>query len=136
MTENSQSLYERIGGEEGIAKLLKHFYADVRQHNLIGPIFNRQIEDWPSHLAKIGQFWARVTGGPSTYAGPMPMKHFPLGLEAAHFAVWLELWDFNCRIYLKPVEAKEMSNLAHEVGKRLSQMVSMAAGTHHPLSGQ
>jgi truncated hemoglobin YjbI len=31
-------LYQRIGGREGISNLLKHFYADVRQDPLIGPI--------------------------------------------------------------------------------------------------
>jgi truncated hemoglobin YjbI len=30
-------LYQRVGGHEGISKLLRHFYADVRQDPLIGP---------------------------------------------------------------------------------------------------
>ena len=42
-------LYQRIGGHEGISKLLRHFYADVRQDPLIGPIFNAQIKDWKHH---------------------------------------------------------------------------------------
>src|ERR1051326_8418498 len=44
------SLYDRIGDQGGIAALLRHFYADVRQHQLIGPISNRRIRDWPAHL--------------------------------------------------------------------------------------
>ena len=43
-------LYQRIGGHEGISRLLRHFYADVRQDPLIGPIFNAQIKDWNHHL--------------------------------------------------------------------------------------
>jgi len=35
-------LHQRIGGHEGISKLLRHFYADVRQDPLIGPIFKDQ----------------------------------------------------------------------------------------------
>jgi truncated hemoglobin YjbI len=43
-------LYQRIGRSEGISRLLRHFYADVRQDPLIGPIFNAQIKDWKDHL--------------------------------------------------------------------------------------
>jgi hemoglobin len=117
------SLYQRVGGHEGIAKLLRHFYADVRQHRLIGPIFNERIEDWPEHLAKIGEFWARATGGPSRYSGQMPLKHLTLGLEPTHFGAWLELWDANCRSYLPPREAEEMSMLAHGIGQRLRTII-------------
>jgi hemoglobin len=59
-----QSLYERIGGRDGLAKFLNHFYSDVRQHTVIGPIFNKQIQDWPAHLEKIGSFWARFKRNP------------------------------------------------------------------------
>ena len=43
-------LYERLGGHDGILKLIKPFYADIRQHELLGPIFNSHIQDWPTHL--------------------------------------------------------------------------------------
>jgi truncated hemoglobin YjbI len=33
-------LYQRIGGHQGISNLLHHFYADVGQDPVIGPIFN------------------------------------------------------------------------------------------------
>jgi hemoglobin len=87
-------------------------------------VFNERIKDWPAHLAKIGEFWARVTGGQSSYSGQMPAKHLTLGLDPRHFATWLELWDSNCRCYLKPREAQEMSALAHEIGRRLRSIVS------------
>lgn len=122
-----QSLYQRIGGGEGIAKLLKHFYADVRQHRVIGPVFNERIRDWPEHLGVIGEFWARVTGGPSAYAGNVPMKHLGLDLEPQHFQAWLELWDANCRCYLAAPEAQEMSRLAHDIAARLKAMLMRPA---------
>ena len=118
-----RSLYERIGRQQGIATLLHHFYADVRQHTVIGSIFNARIKDWPAHLLKIGQFWARVTGGPSAYEGQMPLRHLELGLDDPHFAAWLQLWDANCRCYLRAEEAKEMSRLAHDIGGRLKRIV-------------
>src|SRR5688572_20801624 len=90
------SLFERIGGRPGLAKLLHHFYADVRQHNVIGPIFNAQIQHWPEHLEKIADFWSSATGGPVRYAGPMPQRHLSLGLKPEHFEAWLDLWRRNC----------------------------------------
>ena len=125
MDQNLGKLYDRIGGREGLSNLLRHFYADVRQHHLIGPVFNQRIEDWPAHLAKIAGFWARITGGPSMYSGQIPAKHVSLGLDPRHFDAWLELWDFNCRCRLEPQEAREMSRLAHEMGQRLAGLVGV-----------
>jgi hemoglobin len=124
LMHETETLYERIGGSNTIALLLKHFYADVRQHQVIGPIFDSRIQNWPEHLAKIGEFWARVTGGPSSYSGQMPMKHLALGLSPEHFGIWLQLWDANCHCYLKPREARELSDLAHEIGARLKTIIS------------
>jgi hemoglobin len=112
---------------EKLRPLLWHFYADVRQHQVIGPIFNARIQNWPEHVDKIAQFWARATGGQSNYAGQMPLKHLALGLEAQHFAAWLELWDWNCTRHLAPPEASEMSALAHGIGQRLKQIVGAPA---------
>ena len=123
-TNTQQSLYDRIGGHEGLKLLLRHFYADVRQHALLGPIFNKHIDDWPAHLVKIGSFWVRLTGGPSGYFGQMPAKHLRLGIEARHFNAWLQLWDFNCCSHLKSAEAQEMICLAHEIGRRLKEIIS------------
>lgn len=131
-----RSLYDRVGGRTGIATLLRHFYADVRQHGLIGPVFNQRISDWPAHLAKIEEFWARVTGGPSVYSGQMPAKHTGLGLGANHFDAWLQLWESNCRCYCGPREAQEMIDLAHEIGRRLRSILSRKAvlGIHAIVS--
>ena len=120
-----KSLYERIGGHAGLAFLLRHFYSDVRQHALLGPVFDKQIDDWPAHLEKIASFWARLTGGPSQYSGQMPAKHFNLGIQPGHFAAWLQLWIFNCSCHLKHPEAQEMITLAHEIGRRLKSILGV-----------
>lgn len=113
------SLYERLGGHEGILKLIKPFYIDVRQHAVLGPIFNAHIEDWPAHLDKITEFWALQTGGESRYRGGFAGAHMPLGLKPEHFQMWLGLWEFNASRQLPPTEAAEMKALAHEFARRL-----------------
>lgn len=118
MTANP-SLYERLGGHDGILKLLKSFYTDVRQHAVLGPIFNAQIQDWPAHLEKITEFWALQTGGPSRYRGGFAGAHLSLGLQPEHFQHWLGLWEFNNDRSLAAREAAEMNALAHEFGRRL-----------------
>ena len=123
LTPAPNSLFNRLGGRERLLQLLKHFYADVRQHNEIGPIFTAKITDWPTHLEKIADFWSNVTGGPMRYSGPMPMKHFPLGLEAQHFEAWLDLWRRNCRIQIGGAEGEELIAAAESIGERLKFLV-------------
>lgn len=123
-TQPPASLFVRLGGRPTLALLLRRFYADVRQHREIGPIFERQIHDWPAHLEKIADFWSGATGGPPAYSGPMPMKHVPLGLEEKHFAAWLDLWARHCRAHLPDAEAGEMIALAETIGQRLREIVA------------
>ena len=119
-----QPLFDRIGGRSALRELVRHFYADVRQHGLIGPVFEERIEDWPRHIEKITDFWSGVTGGPATYRGPMPLKHLPLGLEEAHFDAWLGLWRRKCRTRLNEPEATEMEAAAEMIGQRLRQIIA------------
>lgn len=124
MEPSSPSLFGRLGGRPRLMHLLRHFYADVRQHHEIGPIFNTQIRDWPAHLEKIADFWSNVTGGPVRYAGAMPLKHFPLGLEERHFDAWLDLWRRHCRAHLPPAEAAELIAAAESIGERLRWLIA------------
>lgn len=125
--EFSRPLFERIGGREPLLRLLRHFYADVRQHNLIGPVFNAHIGDWPSHLEKLADFWSGITGGPARYRGGMPWKHMPLNLEEAHFNAWLGLWKINCQRHLPVREAEDMIGAAEMIGQRLQHILAQAA---------
>jgi hemoglobin len=125
---NSSTLYDRIGGHEGILRLIKPFYIDVRQHHLLGPIFNSHIQDWPAHLAHITEFWARQTGGPSRYGGGFAAAHLQLGIAPEHIEQWLALWDFNCRRQLPPDQSAEMSALARSIGTQLRKILSGRSG--------
>ncbi len=123
-------MFDRLGGREQLLQLLKYFYADVRQHQEIGPIFTAHITDWPAHLEKIADFWSGVTGGPANYRGGMAMRHMPLGLEERHFQAWLGLWTRQCRARLAPAEAGELIAIAETIGQRLRAMTGVppAAG--------
>ena len=118
----AKTLYDRLGGHAGILKLIKPFYADVRQHEILGPIFNAHIQDWPAHLEKIADFWALQAGGESKYRGGFAGAHLKLGLRPEHFQNWIALWEYNNARSLPPQEASELNALAHELGRRLFAM--------------
>ncbi len=126
MPSSPAPLFDRLGGRPVLMQLLKYFYADVRQHREIGPIFAAHVTDWPAHLEQIADFWSGVTGGPAVYRGGMPAKHAPLGLEGKHFEAWLGLWARHCRVRLAPAEAKELILVAETIGQRLRQMLGAA----------
>src|SRR6185312_7990889 len=119
--ETRGPLFQRLGGRPVLVRLLTHFYADVRQHQLIGPIFEQQIENWPEHIEKIADFWAQATGGPAAYSGGMPARHIPLGLREEHFEAWLGLWKFNCQRELPADCLEEVIGMAQNIGQRLRQ---------------
>ena len=124
------SLFDRMGGRAPLLRLLNHFYADVRQHRVLGPVFESKIADWPAHIQKIADFWSNATGGPALYAGAMPGRHIPLGLEEGHFQAWLGLWEHNCRIWAPKGCAEELVTLAQNIGRRLRQFCGVAVPAH------
>ncbi len=119
-----QSLFDQIGGRPNLIELLRHFYADVRQHELIGPIFNTHIQDWGAHIEKIADFWSGLTGGPANYSGGMAWKHLSLNLEEGHFQAWLGLWKRTCHAHLPESQAVQMGQIADKIGMRLSSIIA------------
>src|SRR5580700_10392311 len=88
--------------EAEIDTLVETFYARVREDATIGPIFNKQVEDWPEHLALLKSFWASVLLGAGTFRGNPLEKHMMLPLQPEHFQVWLALFRETAREVLRP----------------------------------
>lgn len=85
--------------EDYISHLVDQFYMQIREHPLIGPVFNNAIGDnWDYHLIQMKSFWNSVALNTGQYSGkPMP-KHVKLvnGDPAAqpwHFDIWLALFQ-------------------------------------------
>ena len=68
------------------------FYHKVQQDELIGPIFNNIIQDWPVHLNKMYLFWNAALFGVPGFKGNPFAKHAPLPIQGNHFERWLELF--------------------------------------------
>lgn len=88
-----------IGIDEAfISKLVDEFYARVRVHPYLGPVFNGAVEDWPDHLAKLKQFWESVALNAGVYTGRPMQAHLKVkAIEPAHFGEWLFLFEQTLR---------------------------------------
>jgi len=82
--------------ESQIIELVDAFYAKVRRHEVLGPVFARAITDeaWPVHLAKMYDFWSSVMLTSGRYKGNPLATHAKVdGLEPSMFAPWLALFQ-------------------------------------------
>ena len=80
--------------EEQIARLVPTFYNRVRIDEVLGPIFNGAIEDWPHHLEKLQAFWSSVMLTSGRYKGQPMVAHVRHAehMTPENFIRWLELW--------------------------------------------
>lgn len=103
-----------------IDRVVAVFYAAVRKHEVLGPIFARHIDDWPAHEDKISRFWRNAILYERNYDGNPMRTHLAAGdVKAEHFAPWLMLFDETLRRVLPPEPAAAWSALAHRIGAGL-----------------
>ena len=85
--------------EEQLKILVDLFYAKVREDEVLGPVFNGAISDWPHHLEKLSAFWSSVMLTSGRYKGNPMMAHLKHvgSIRPAMFDRWLELWRETAR---------------------------------------
>lgn len=88
-TQESQSLYERLGGSEGIPPLVDDIVEAHMENPTIGPRF-RPYAETPERLAEIKEhlihFLAEGSGGPSAYTGrSMPETHRGMNISVEEY---------------------------------------------------
>jgi hemoglobin len=77
-----------------ISALVDAFYAGVRSHAVLGPIFASKVVNWAPHLGRMKDFWASIAIESGRFRGNPMLKHIAIaGLSPAHFQMWLGLWD-------------------------------------------
>ena len=111
-----------------IEKLVRGFYARVREDDLIGPVFAARITDWEPHLLRMCAFWSSVALLTGKYHGqPMP-RHMPLPIDAQHFDRWLALFAATARDICPPVAADHFVERAQRIAQSLEMGVAMHNG--------
>ena len=106
--------------EAEIDLVVARFYARVRVHPVLAPIFAVHVEDWPAHEAKIARFWkGAILFQPGYEGSPMMAHRRAQNVEAAHFPQWLAAFDEVLKQTLSPQAAAGWSALAHRIGQGL-----------------
>ena len=79
--------------EPMIRDLVHAFYARARRDEILGPIFEANVEDWPAHLENMCAFWSSATLKSGRYKGHPMLPHARISeIEKAHFIRWLALF--------------------------------------------
>ena len=107
--------------EDSLKRLVDTFYARVRQDDLIGPVFNGAIDDWPEHLDRLQAFWSSVMLTSGRYKGrPLPahIKHGD-AINPASFERWLGLWRETTNALLEAESAAAMQEKAERIAESL-----------------
>jgi hemoglobin len=120
--------------EPMIRELVRAFYARVRLDPQLGPIFNREVDDWDAHLAKLGDFWSSVMLMTGRFKGRPMAAHAAVGdITPAHFAYWLELFAQTAGEVCPPAAAELFAARARTIGQSLQ--MGLAIGRGEPPAG-
>ena len=119
----------RTGIDEAmIERLVRDFYAHVRDDAVLGPIFAAKVDDWESHLQRMFAFWSSVALMSGRYHGqPMP-KHAPLPIDSRHFDRWLALFEASARDQCPAPAAEHFVLLARRIAQSLEFGVASSRG--------
>ena len=75
----SAAIRKETGIDEAmIDRLVRGFYARVREDALLGPVFAARIANWEPHLQQMCAFWSSVALMSGVYHGHPMQKHLPL----------------------------------------------------------
>lgn len=111
--------------EQMIRDVVHGFYDEIRKDALLGPLFNGAIapHKWPSHLAKMCDFWSSLMLRTGRYDGrPLP-PHLALpGLGEQHFRRWLALFRATVNQICQP----EIAALFMERALRITHSFRLA----------
>ena len=86
-----------LKSQKDVSFLVDEFYKKIRVNDLLGPIFNTQIQDWPAHLKHLSNFWDSILFHSGNYRGNPMIKNVEVDLKVSHaitqthFGVWLQL---------------------------------------------
>ena len=105
-----------------IAELVRRFYADVTQDDLLGPMFNEVARvDWSEHLPKLTAFWSRALLGIPGYQGNPFRAHLLVHAQRAftptHFERWLALFHETIELGWTGPNARRALDIADNVAR-------------------
>lgn len=107
--------------EVGLRQLVETFYGRIRKDEVLGPIFNDAVDDWPHHFTQLTAFWTSVMMGSGRYKGqPVPAhaKH-KSRIEPWMFDRWLGIWKDTTDELMEPGAAAALQDKAARIAESL-----------------
>ncbi|MEO1107195.1 MAG: group III truncated hemoglobin [Pseudomonadota bacterium] len=102
---------------------VRAFYARVRTHPVLGPVFAQHVNDWPAHEEKIASFWRNAIMYERCYDGNPQRVHSERSeVKPEMFTHWLDLFEEVATQTLPSETATPWVALARRIG------VGMKAG--------
>jgi hemoglobin len=124
MTMSAEPVRPRgdLDGPDAVSEMVRRFYRDVAQDDLLGPMFNDVARvDWSEHLPKLTAFWCRALFGLPGYAGNPFRAHAAVHARRAfherHFERWLELFEATLAEGWSGPVAERARRLARDVAR-------------------
>ena len=129
-----------LDAPDEIAEMVRRFYQDIAQDDLLGPVFNDVAQvDWVEHLPKLTAFWCRALLGIEGYAGNPFRAHSLINdqspFTAAHFERWLELFHDAVELGWTGPNAQRALDLARNVARVHAGQLIAAPGTLVAVEG-
>lgn len=127
-----------LDSPEQIAEMVRRFYADVAQDDLLGPMFHEVARvDWSEHLPKLTAFWSRALLGLPGYDGNPFRAHLLVhqqrAFTPAHFDRWLTLFHETLDLGWTGPNTQRAREIADNVARvhgnqLLGRTIAVAAG--------
>ncbi len=111
-----------------ITEMVRRFYADVAQDDLLGPMFNDVARvDWSEHLPKLTAFWCRALLSLPGYEGnpyrAHQLIHSRRAFTRAHFERWLDLFHETLDLGWEGPKVEQAKDLARKVAMVHSKQI-------------
>jgi hemoglobin len=111
-----------------VAEMVRRFYTDVAQDDLLGPMFNDVAHvDWSAHLPKLAAFWCRAFLSMPGYEGNPYRAHLLVhsrrSFTRAHFERWLDLFHETLDLGWAGPKVEHAKALAHRVAMVHSKQI-------------
>jgi hemoglobin len=122
--------------EGGIRRLVELFYSRAREDEMLGPVFNDAVHDWPEHFEKLAAFWSSITLTTGRYKGNPMIAHLKhvRRITPAMFDRWLALWQEATTEAMPSIAAEEFqikaARIAESLKLALFYRVPEASGLH------
>ena len=106
--------------------MVLEFYQRARLDQKLGPVFDRHVDDWDAHLARMTDFWAAALLRSGRYSGRPVERHRGIEeLSGAHFRRWIELFEATTRDICTPRQADAFINRARRMREGMTKVLRL-----------